>query len=83
MVSAALSGAYPSITLRCCVLSYCTMLCCCLLLYSGEVILRFHKTNIVRIKTSGDVILTTGRSRFCAGLKIAAVLLWSCLMAVR
>ncbi|KAF6259090.1 hypothetical protein COO60DRAFT_1053840 [Scenedesmus sp. NREL 46B-D3] len=27
---------------------------------SGEVVLRFHKTNIVRVKPNGDVILNTG-----------------------
>jgi hypothetical protein len=32
----------------------------CLLRNTGEVVSRFHKTNIVRIKPSGDVILNTG-----------------------
>jgi hypothetical protein len=47
----------------CCVLPSNTallLLRCCLLRNTGEVVLRFHKTNIVRIKPSGDVILNTG-----------------------
>lgn len=38
-------------------------------LLAGEVVLRFHKTNIVRIKPNGDVILTSGvRRTVCSQL---------------